>query len=64
MCNAEITGDNRNGSTGCTVNVEKYTVLKLEQGPVEAEVKGQQRAREGDGRLGAASNRQIVFINM
>lgn len=40
MCNAEITGDNRNGSAGCTVNVEKYTVLKLEQGPVEAEVKG------------------------
>lgn len=40
MCNAEINGDNRNGSTGCTVNVEKDTVLKLEQGPVEAEVKG------------------------
>lgn len=46
--------------------MEKYTVLKLEQGPVEAKVKGdrQQRGREGDGRLGAASNRQIVFINM
>lgn len=42
---------------------KKNNVLKLERGPVEAKVKGCQRGggRDGDGRLGAESNRQIVL---